>query len=96
MNDKIGKCINDIAILLKKEPIFCDFLKADNDIKKNKMLHNKINEMNFYKKCASTIENTKSINDFNEIKTSLSYKNYILKKTEAYDLLNQIKEIILK
>lgn len=94
MNDKILNCCDEISLLLKQNDIIISYLKIRDEITSNKDFIKKINEMNYYKKCANIEENEDSIKIYNEVNSSLIYTDYLNKKEQAYNLIDEMKEII--
>lgn len=96
MNDKILNCCNEISSLFHQNDIINSYLNLRDEIFSNKDFIKKINEMNYYKKCANIEDNEDSIEIYNEINSSLIYKDYLNKKEQAYNLIDEMKEIIKK
>lgn len=96
MNDKILNCCHEISLLLKQNDIIISYLKIRDEITSNKDFIKKINEMNYYKKCTNIEENEDSIKIYNEVNSSLIYADYLNKKEQAYNLIDEMKEIIKK
>ena len=96
MNDKILNCCNEISLLLKQNDVVISYLNLRDEIFSSKDFVKKINEMNYYKKCANIEDNEDSIKVYNEINSSLIYKDYLNKKEQAFNLINEMKEIIKK
>lgn len=94
MNDKILNCCDEISLLLKQNDIIISYLKIRDEITSNKDFIKKINEMNYYKKCANIEENEDSIKIYNEVNSSLIYTDYLNKKEQASNLIDEMKEII--
>lgn len=96
MNDKILNCCNEISLLLKQNDVVISYLNLRDEIFSSKDFIKKINEMNYYKKCANIEDNEDSIKVYNEINSSLIYKDYLNKKEQAFNLIDEMKEIIKK
>lgn len=94
-NKLIEKDILDIKEYLLDSSLIKEYLNLKN-IVNNEYYKNKINEMNYYKKCSKNKEDN---NKYLEIKKELEedpiLNNFELIQKEVNELLNEIKDLIL-
>lgn len=94
-NELIEKDILDIKNYLLNSSLIKEYLNLKN-IVNNQYYKNKINEMNFYKKCSKNINDNK---EYLKIKKELEedpiLNNFESIQKEVNDLLNEIKDSII-
>ncbi len=95
MNDEILKKTLDLHGFLLKEPVIVEYFVAKDKVLKSEKLTKIMQRMEELKKTHSC-KSVEYLALDKELKSSLIYKDYLVKKEEAYELISEVIEVLTK